>query len=205
MRLSTPSPPLVTLVGITLSEAVADSLEAQLQPVNGPSDPAVIETVDEALRAYYFTTASEPKLSNPVQLQDVIRGLKVDRAPGPNGIPIRALMHPTQRARILSEVSGRELLLDETFGFRPTHSMSLQLAHLVERVTGKCGEMRLTGAIFLDVAKAFDTVWFDCLLHMLMVLNFSSDLVKTTSSFLHDRASFQTASYTSRCIRTGVP
>jgi hypothetical protein len=31
------------------AEALADSLEAQFQPINDTSDPAVIEMVDEAL------------------------------------------------------------------------------------------------------------------------------------------------------------
>ena len=42
--------------------------------------------------------------------------------------------------------------------------MSLQLACIVERITRNIGEKRLTGAVFLDVAKAFDTVWIDGLL-----------------------------------------
>jgi hypothetical protein len=37
----------------------------------------------------------------------------------------------------------------------------LQLVRLVERVTRNFGENRLTGTVFLDVAKAFDTVWVD--------------------------------------------
>jgi hypothetical protein len=31
------------------------------------------------------------------------------------------------------------------------------MARLVERITRNFGEKRLTGAVFLDVAKAFDT------------------------------------------------
>jgi hypothetical protein len=34
----------------------------------------------------------------------------------------------------------------------------LQLARLVERIIRNFGEKRLTGAVFLDVAKAFDAV-----------------------------------------------
>jgi hypothetical protein len=41
----------------------------------------------------------------------------------------------------------------------------LQLTHLVERVLGNFDEKRLTGAVFLDVTKAFDTVWVDGLLY----------------------------------------
>jgi hypothetical protein len=47
IRVPTPSPPLQVTGGLALSdsekaEALADSLEAQFQPVNDPSDSAVI-------------------------------------------------------------------------------------------------------------------------------------------------------------------
>jgi hypothetical protein len=88
---------------------------------------------------------------------------------------------------ILCEVSGRGLLRNEPFAFRPKHSTSLQLARLVERVSRNSEERRLTGAVFLDVAKAFDTVWVDGLLYKLTILNFPSYLVKTISSYLKGR------------------
>jgi len=47
---------------------------------------------------------------------------------------------------------------DEQFGFRTRYKSSLQLAHLVVRITKNFGEKRLTGAVYLDVDKAFDTV-----------------------------------------------
>jgi hypothetical protein len=219
------SPPLVTPGGLALSDrekakALADSLEAQFQPVSVPSDPVTIEVVDVALRAHSFAPASEPKLTNPDEVQEAIRVLKLGKAPGPNGIPNRTLKHLPSRAifllvtlfnailtiqhfpaewkharvfsilkpgkdpalptsylpislldtigklfekillaRILKEVSERVLIRDEQFRFRPKHSTSLQLARLVERVTRNFGEKRLTGAVFLDVAKAVDTVW----------------------------------------------
>jgi hypothetical protein len=57
MRVVTPSPPLQVPGGLAVSdsenaEALADSLEAQFQPVDDPSDPAFTETVDVAMRAY---------------------------------------------------------------------------------------------------------------------------------------------------------
>jgi hypothetical protein len=68
---------------------------------------------------------------------------------------------------------------DEQFGFRPRHSTSLQLARLVEIITTNFGEKKLTGAVFLDMAKAFDTVWIDGLLYSLAFLNFPSYIVHT--------------------------
>jgi hypothetical protein len=110
-------------------------------------------------------------------------------------------------ARILHEVSKRGLLRDEQLAYRPRHNTSLQLARLVERITRNFGEKRLTGAVLLDVAKAFDTVWIDGLLYKLTLLNFPSFIVHTISSYLRGRtfeASFQTATLSCRVMRAGV-
>ena len=258
--------PLVT-PGESLSQTLRKpkplpSLETQFQPVTDHSVPAVIEMVDVELGSYFMAPVSEPKLTNPEEVQEAIRGLKVSKAPGPNGIPNRALKHLPQRAvsllvlifnaillthhfptawkharvisilkpgkdpalpssyrpislldtigkifekillaRILHEVSVRGLMRDEQFGFRPRHSTSLQLARLVERITRNFGEKRLTGAVFLDVAKAFDTVWIEGLLYKLTLLNFPSYIVHTISSYLRGRTfeeSFNTATSSRR-------
>jgi hypothetical protein len=39
--------------------------------VNDPSDPAVIEMVNEAMRAYEYALASEPNLTSPSEVQQV--------------------------------------------------------------------------------------------------------------------------------------
>jgi len=77
----------------------------------------------------------------------------------------------------------------------------------VERINRNLGERRLTGAVFLDVAKAFHTVWVEGLLYKLTLMNFPSYLVKTISSYLQYRtfqATFQSATSTCRGMRDGV-
>jgi hypothetical protein len=54
--------------------------------------------VDVALKSYVLTPASEPKLTKSDSVQEVFRGLKFGKAPGPNGIPNRAMKHLPQRA-----------------------------------------------------------------------------------------------------------
>ena len=88
--------------------------------------------------------------------------------------------------RIMAEINSRGLLRDEQFGFRPGISTTLQLVRLVERVK-KFDEKQLTGAVFLDVAKTFDSVWIDGLLFKLNILEFPSYLVKIITSYLHFR------------------
>jgi hypothetical protein len=78
-------------------EALAHSLEAQFQPVNDQSDPEVIEMVSEALLTYEYAPASERKLTSPSEVLQAIKRLKVDKAPGQNGIPNRVLRHLPKR------------------------------------------------------------------------------------------------------------
>jgi hypothetical protein len=42
--------------------------------------------------------ASEPKVTNPQEVQEAIRDLKVIKAPGPKGVSNMALKHTPQRA-----------------------------------------------------------------------------------------------------------
>jgi hypothetical protein len=65
----------------------------------------------------------------------------------------------------------------------------------------------LTGAVFLDVSKVFDTVWINGLLYKLTLLNTPSYIVHTNLSYFRDRtfeASFQTATRSRRRMRAGV-
>jgi hypothetical protein len=62
------SPRGVSLSQTEKAEALSDSLETQFQPVTDPSVPAVIETVDVALRSHFVTPASEPNLTNPEEV-----------------------------------------------------------------------------------------------------------------------------------------
>jgi len=65
------------------------------------TDPSVLEfidTVNVALRSYFLSSASEPQLTTPDEVHEAIRGLKISKAPGPNGIPNTALKHLPNRA-----------------------------------------------------------------------------------------------------------
>jgi hypothetical protein len=76
-------------------------LEAQIQRLTAPSFQAVIELLDMQLDSYFQTPAHEPMLTNPDEVQNAIRGLKVGKAPGQNGIPKRSLKHHPMREVIL--------------------------------------------------------------------------------------------------------
>jgi hypothetical protein len=82
----------------------------------------------------------------------------------------------------------------------------LHLARLVERITRNFVDKKLTGAVFLDVAKIFDAVWIDCLLYKPTLLNFPPYIVHTIS-YLKVRtfeASFLVATSSRRIMRAAV-
>ena len=76
-----------------------------------PSVPAVIEMVDVALRSNFLTPASEPKLTTHDEVHKAVRGLKFSKAPDPNVIRNRALMHLPQRAlSLMAQIFNAVLL-----------------------------------------------------------------------------------------------
>jgi hypothetical protein len=61
--------------------------------------------------------------------------------------------------------------------------------------------------VFLDVVKAFDTIWVEGLLYKITILNVPSYLVETISSYLHCQMfqmSFQSATSTCCSMWAGV-
>jgi hypothetical protein len=87
MRFPTPSPHLLVLGGLALSdfeqaEALADRLGAQFQLVNDPSEPAIIEMIIEEMRAYEYVPTSEQNLSSSSVVLEA-KGFKAGNAAGP--------------------------------------------------------------------------------------------------------------------------
>jgi hypothetical protein len=74
--------------------------------------------------------------------------------------------------------------------------MADQAGQQATGLKGHSDQQNLPGAVFLNVAKAFGTVWMDGLLYKLTLLNFPSYIVHTILSYLRDRtfeSSYQTA------------
>ena len=61
----------------------------------------------------------------------------------------------TQLSTYLKE---NKLLAPKPFGFRPDLSTEVALAHLTESTLDNMNNGLVTGAVFLDPSKAFDTV-----------------------------------------------
>ncbi|GBM84600.1 putative RNA-directed DNA polymerase from transposon BS [Araneus ventricosus] len=73
--------------------------------------------------------------------------------------------------RFNDHLNENNLLCPEQFGFRPNLSTTHQLVRVTEYITEGFTKKQKTGAVFLDIQKAFDRVWKDGLIHKLITLN----------------------------------
>ena len=74
------------------------------------------------------------------------------------------------------------LLAPEQFGFRLNLSTDVALAHLTENILDNMDNGFITGAVFLDLSKAFDTVDHQILLKKLHCLELNSNSMEWSKS-----------------------
>ena len=100
------------------------------------------------------------------------------------------------------------LLTTKQFGFRPKLSTEVVLAHFTDRVLEKLDNGMLTGAVFLDLSKAFDTVNRSLLLTKLKPIGASDNVTRWFRSYLGNRFQLTVVGdvqSTLRPIQVGVP
>jgi hypothetical protein len=85
-------------------------------------------------------------------------------------------------------IDEQNLLNASQFGFRANHSsMTIQCMRLTDHITLNFNNKMSIAAVFLDIEKAFDTLWHPGLLYKLSAMEFSTNLIKLISSFLWQR------------------
>ena len=91
-------------------------------------------------------------------------------------------------ARILFTAESRGWLSDEQFGFRERRSVEDQLLSLLDYAKGAFDRRNVVVCAFLDLEKAYDTVWRDGLLHMLIQLGVRGRMLVWLRAFLRNRS-----------------
>ena len=92
------------------------------------------------------------------------------------------LLH--QRLRKIIEPYG---LSTRQAGFRPGRNCEELLVDLTEDITASFAGRSATEAVFLDISKAYDSVWREGLVAKLIKKGVNSNLLSSLSSFLEDR------------------
>lgn len=110
--------------------------------------------------------------------------------------------------RIDTFLTDKEILIPEQFGFRKSHSTTHQLLRVTEYISNGLGNKRHTGAVFLDIAKAFDTVWHPGLIFKLIRIGMPTAFIRLIQSYLRDRSfsvKYATSISSIHPIHAGVP
>jgi retron-type reverse transcriptase len=84
-------------------------------------------------------------------------------------------------------LSENSLITDCQSGFRPKHSCESTLISLVDRWLKNIDEDKLTGVLFIDLRKTFDTVNHTVLLHKLKSFGICNGTFEWFKSYLTNR------------------
>ena len=105
-------------------------------------------------------------------------------------------------------VQKNNILIKEQFGFRNNSNTVQQLARLTNHVSKEYNNKKHTGVLFLDMEKAFDTVWHHGLIFKLINLNFPNYLVRLVYFYLKNRTMnvhYNLNQWRTKHVTSGVP
>ena len=84
-------------------------------------------------------------------------------------------------------INDNKIITSKQFGFRPKLSTNTAVTHFTDNVLLNMDSDRLTGAVFLNLSKAFDRVDHNLLFHKLKSVGLSEDTVNWFQSYLVNR------------------
>lgn len=90
-----------------------------------------------------------------------------------------------ERMRTIAD--EKELIHECQYGFRAQHSTTHQVQRVVNIIKRNKNRRYSTGVLFLDIEKAFDSIWHAGLIYKLYKMEFPLYLVKLIKSFLENR------------------
>ncbi|GBM90154.1 RNA-directed DNA polymerase from mobile element jockey [Araneus ventricosus] len=98
--------------------------------------------------------------------------------------------------------------MPQQFGFTPQLSTTHQLLRVVEYINEGKNSNLVIATIFLDIAKAFDKVWIEGLIHKLIAYKFPQYIIEIIQSYLtkrHFTVLDKNSDSTPRNLQAGVP
>ncbi|GBP84375.1 Probable RNA-directed DNA polymerase from transposon BS [Eumeta japonica] len=121
---------------------------------------------------------------------------------------IRTIIRKTIKIRLSEHLIGKDLIINEQFGFRPIHSCPQQVHRLVEHISQDFKKKHKTVALSFDVAKAFDRVWYAGLIRKLYPLELSDRLALIIQNYLSSQNftfRHENTLSTKKVLKAGVP
>lgn len=92
--------------------------------------------------------------------------------------------------RLNSFETYNHIIIDQQFGFKSRHSTTQQVLRITEKAALGFNVGKSLGLVFLDLRKAYDSVWHDALIHKLIKYKYPLYLIKLIQSYLSNRTAF---------------
>ena len=121
---------------------------------------------------------------------------------------ISKIMERIVHRQVYKFLRKHNLITSEQFGFRPNLSTNITLTRVTEEILLNIGDKFITGAVFIDLRKAFDTVDHTLLIAKLKNIGFSAPVINWFTSYLSSRTavtSINNITSTPEPITVGVP
>ena len=110
--------------------------------------------------------------------------------------------------RIVNFLERNEILYNHQYGFRHGYNTKLSLINLINQITKYTDEGRITVGVFIDFAKAFDTINHTILLKKLEHYGIRGIALKLFRNYLKNRQQFvqyDNCKSSNKSISCGVP
>ena len=110
--------------------------------------------------------------------------------------------------QLLCFITENNIIYEYQFGFRAKHSTSMPLCLLHDCITANLVDGHITAGIYLDLARAFDTVNIEILLAKLTKYGITGNALSMFSSYLSDRThcpKYKDSTSGNKGITCGVP
>ena len=120
-----------------------------------------------------------PKLNNPCGVSDY-RPISLLPLPG-------KLLEKLLHTQLIGYLENNNLLNEKQNGFRKKHNTSDTVFKLVHDLTGGMNARKHTSAVFVDFAKAFDTIDHTKLINKLRMFSVHTDVIDWFYSYLLNR------------------
>ena len=90
---------------------------------------------------------------------------------------VSKILEKAVHSQVYEHLQKNKILSPKKFGFRPKLSTEIALTHFTDAILEQMDKGQLTGAVFLDLSKAFDTVDHTILFSKLCAIGPSDNVI----------------------------
>jgi len=163
--------------------------------------------INWSLRCHTFPTAEKTARVTPV-FKSGDRSLMDNYRPISSLNVLSKIIEKIVHTQLFEYLDTNNLLQKRQFGFRKNHSTQHAVTLFVDSIRRRANEGECTGAVYLDLRKAFDTVNHACLLHKLTLHGILNKELYWFEDYLFNRSqyvNYDNELSASQTIQYGVP